>query len=422
MSKKEKYEINYSGMVSKDTLEYFIRNKDIRIRVGEKYLDFNELCTKNQIDETSIDLNIGELYKHSKKTYILDIKSRYDDKEYYVKVIANKSSEIILNPGEFLLGRTYEAITTPPFFSGLLMERRTTIGNFGIIIKGFIPPGLKSENLRFTISHTGVLPVKIYIGEVPPIKSIFFFLSSEQEYGKEREVRVKKGQAYSSGAGSIEPPNYGGISVNYKIEKNIFYVGEKVDVDVTIENISLIPININEIFPSNIDSEDYNIISCSKNFSMLEEKEEHLEKKGNLFEKLFKFFKRGKKVKSIKTTSPTLDCDSKINGSFKIMFLRPNENGNIKLEFKCTTGEGLNVIIKSNEEALLAFNHIKVLKKTLLKKILSIFIGNILTIFIIAIVIAIYKKILPITFIKDFFVSLLKEVGVILSKMFGLDG
>ena len=48
--------------------------------------------------------------------------------------------------------------------------------------------------------------------------------------------------------------------------------------------------------------------------------------------------------------------------------------------------------------------------------------GNILTILVIAIVIAIYKKILPITFIKDFFGGLLKEVGVILSKMFGLDG
>ena len=415
MSNKERFETNFNGMISKDTLEHFIKNKDLRIRVGGKYLDFNELCTKNQIDETSIDLNIGELYKHSRETYILDVKSKYDYKEYYVKVVANKSSEIILNPGEFLLGRTYEAITTPPFFAGLLMERRTTIGNFGIIIKGFIPPGLKDENLRFTISHTGVLPVKIYIGEVPPIKSIFFFLSSEQEYGKEREVRVKKGQEYSSGAGSIEPPNYGAISVNYKIEKSIFYVGEKVDVDVTIENISSIPININEIFPSNIDSEDFNIISCSKNFSMLEEKEEHLGKEENIFKKLLKFLKRSKKVKSIKTTSPTLDSESKIDGSFKIIFLRPIENGNIKLEFKCTTDRGLKVIIRSNEEALLALNQIKVLKKTLLKKILSFFMGNILTILTIAIIIAIVKRIALITYIRDFF----KDVGEILSKMFG---
>lgn len=85
MSNKERFKINFNGMISKDTLEHFIKNKDLRISIGGKYLDFNELCTKNQIDETSIDLNIGELYKHSRKTYILDVKSKHDYKVFYIK-------------------------------------------------------------------------------------------------------------------------------------------------------------------------------------------------------------------------------------------------------------------------------------------------------------------------------------------------
>lgn len=34
MSNKERFKINFNGMISKDTLEHFIKNKDLRISIG----------------------------------------------------------------------------------------------------------------------------------------------------------------------------------------------------------------------------------------------------------------------------------------------------------------------------------------------------------------------------------------------------
>lgn len=201
MQRKKSTRPLQGAVIAQATLKQLIEDRDLVIYLHDKPLSYDGLIANGQVDETSIALNIGELYRHSRKLVALDIQGQYDLPEHYEIIEPDEQDGVIIEPDDFMLGKTLEKITTPKNTAGIIEERRTVAGNLGLFIKGFIPPGLEAEHVRLTIYNFGKLPIRFYIGKIPPMKAIFHTLSSVETYRKGRETRVSKGQTYSSGAG-----------------------------------------------------------------------------------------------------------------------------------------------------------------------------------------------------------------------------
>ena len=141
------------GILGHQTLKELIINNLLRIKRKSIFQSYEDLYKNDLIDETSINLHIGVLYKISDKIKAFDSQAKYDIDDIYLKIKIDDNDGFILKPNDLLLGKTCEEITTPKNAVGFITERRTSAGNLGIVIKGFIPPGLESEQVRFTIQN-----------------------------------------------------------------------------------------------------------------------------------------------------------------------------------------------------------------------------------------------------------------------------
>lgn len=122
---------------------------------------------ESQLSACSLDLHLGKqflVYQYTKGPFI-DIKQPIP-KELTKKIkLANKNSQFIIQPGEFVLATTEEWIELPDSIAARL-EGRSSIGRLGIIIHataGLIPPGWRGR-LVLEIANIARIPVALYPG------------------------------------------------------------------------------------------------------------------------------------------------------------------------------------------------------------------------------------------------------------------
>jgi dCTP deaminase len=103
---------------------------------------------------------------------------------------------LILHPGEFVLGSTFEQVTLPDDLAARL-EGKSSLGRLGLLTHstaGFIDPGF-SGHVTLELSNVATLPIKLWPG-MKIGQLCFFRLSSpaEHPYGSERHGSRYQGQ------------------------------------------------------------------------------------------------------------------------------------------------------------------------------------------------------------------------------------
>jgi deoxycytidine triphosphate deaminase len=325
------------AVIAQATLKQLIEGECLVFHLRDKPLTYDGLSANGQLDETSVALHIGELFRYSRRLVTLDLQGRYDLAEHYETIEPDEQGGVILEPDDFLLGRTLEKVTTPKNVVGIIEERRTVAGNLGLVIKGFIPPGLEAEHVRLTIYNFGKLPVRLYVGKIPPMKAMFYTLSSAETYRKGRQARVGKGQTYSSGAGNASISQPGMVLASLTLN-SYTRVKQPITISFRLENASMATIRSIKIFPL-LNTDVFRIIACSHGWHL-----DHEEP--NKQSKALSFLSRTvPRVSSISSES-LAEPHETVYGTFGIVFLEAMSLPQFKCEITCYSSDGAKLLVK----------------------------------------------------------------------------
>ncbi|MGB0629573.1 MAG: 2'-deoxycytidine 5'-triphosphate deaminase [Alphaproteobacteria bacterium] len=125
----------------------------------------------------------------------VDKPDHYDPADFWEPVSA-RSGGIILNPDDFYILATREAVTVPPDYAAEMVAYDTLVGEFRVHYAGFFDPGFGWDPDDASIGSRGVLEVRSH--DVP------FLLEHEQVIGRLRYERLtaRPEKIYGSGIGS----------------------------------------------------------------------------------------------------------------------------------------------------------------------------------------------------------------------------
>ena len=128
----------------------------------------------------------GEIIGYRSKKHVkrIDLERRdYDPLDFWEPICFHKSSSLILDPDEFYILMTKEAIAVPPEYAAEMLPYDTRAGEFRVHYAGFFDPGFGwSANATKAGSSRGVLEVRSH--EVP------FLLEHGQTVGWLRYERM----------------------------------------------------------------------------------------------------------------------------------------------------------------------------------------------------------------------------------------
>jgi dCTP deaminase len=137
------------------------------------------------IQPSSIDVRLDRFFRlfDNHKYAVIDPAADQPDLTRLVEVDGDEP--IVLHPGEFVLGSTYEQVTLPDDVAARL-EGKSSLGRLGLLTHstaGFIDPGF-SGHVTLELSNVATLPILLWPG-MKIGQLCFFRLSSaaEQPYG-----------------------------------------------------------------------------------------------------------------------------------------------------------------------------------------------------------------------------------------------
>ena len=148
------------------------------------------------IQPSSIDVHLDRFFRlfNNHKYSVIDPAADQPELTRLVDVSAEGS--LILPPGEFVLGSTYEKVTLADDVAARL-EGKSSLGRLGLLTHstaGFIDPGF-SGHVTLELSNTATLPIALYPG-MKVGQLCFFQLSSaaEKPYGSGASGSRDQGQ------------------------------------------------------------------------------------------------------------------------------------------------------------------------------------------------------------------------------------
>ncbi|HEY5515819.1 MAG TPA: dCTP deaminase [Pengzhenrongella sp.] len=158
-----------------------LSDRDIRAELdsGRVVLDPNE---STMIQPSSIDVRLDRYFRlfDNHKYAVIDPSLDQPDLTRLVKV--ERGEPLILHPGEFILGSTYEAVTLPDDIAARL-EGKSSLGRLGLLTHstaGFIDPGF-TGHVTLELSNVATLPIALWPG-MKVGQLCFFRLSSAAEF------------------------------------------------------------------------------------------------------------------------------------------------------------------------------------------------------------------------------------------------
>jgi len=173
-------------------------------RIGVDPLDFS------MVQPASLDICMGNSFRvfHNARFSHIDLKKPVDELTRLVEISDDEA--YMLNPGEFVLGRSVEMITLPDDLVARL-EGKSSLGRVGLIIHataGFIDPGF-SGTVTLELSNNSNLPISLYPNM--PIGQLSFMEmtgSAEHPYGDRHNRSKYQGQTDPTSSRMHE--NFGG--------------------------------------------------------------------------------------------------------------------------------------------------------------------------------------------------------------------
>ncbi|MFV0460835.1 MAG: dCTP deaminase [Actinomycetales bacterium] len=140
------------------------------------------------IQPSSVDVRLDRLFRlfDNHRYQVIDPSLDQPDLTRLVDVPAGEP--LVLHPGEFVLGSTYEVVTLPDDIAARL-EGKSSLGRLGLLTHstaGFIDPGF-SGHVTLELSNVATLPILLWPG-MKIGQLCFFRLSSpaEHPYGSEK--------------------------------------------------------------------------------------------------------------------------------------------------------------------------------------------------------------------------------------------
>ena len=172
-----------------------LSDRDIRAELdsGRVVLDPYE---PDMIQPSSIDVRLDKYVRlfDNHKYAVIDPSLDQPDLTRLVEI--ERDEPLILHPGEFILGSTYECVTLPDDVAARL-EGKSSLGRLGLLTHstaGFIDPGF-TGHVTLELSNVATLPIVLWPG-MKIGQLCFFKLSSAAEfpYGSEKSGSRYQGQ------------------------------------------------------------------------------------------------------------------------------------------------------------------------------------------------------------------------------------
>lgn len=138
---------------------------------------------------------VGWRARHHAGIVDVDRPDNYDPADFWEPVSARRGG-IILNPDDFYILATREAVTVPPDYAAEMVAYDTLVGEFRVHYAGFFDPGFGWHPDDRSVGSRGVLEVRSH--DVP------FLLEHEQVIGRLRYERLieRPKKIYGTGIGS----------------------------------------------------------------------------------------------------------------------------------------------------------------------------------------------------------------------------
>lgn len=163
-----------------------------------------------QIQPASIDVRLDNDFLEFERTAAAYIDpAEVSSTDYTAKNTVEDGEDLVLQPGEFILGSTREYVEVP---ADLLMhvQGRSSIGRLGIAVHataGIVDPGYKGK-ITLELSNVGVIPVALRPGmRIGQLLVSELTEPAERPYGTERGSKYQ-GQTGPEGSKIERDPEY----------------------------------------------------------------------------------------------------------------------------------------------------------------------------------------------------------------------
>ncbi|NDC37070.1 MAG: dCTP deaminase [Proteobacteria bacterium] len=138
-----------------------LSNEDIRhaIRIGDLKV---EPFRDEFVRAAGITMHLGEELLKPLPGTVVDVKNRILPE--YKKIIIGSETPYTLQPGEFVLGHTYQRVTVGPSL-GFLIEGRSTLARLGLTIVQtamLVYPGHRNRTVTLELANHGPNPILLY--------------------------------------------------------------------------------------------------------------------------------------------------------------------------------------------------------------------------------------------------------------------
>jgi len=172
-----------------------LSDRDIRAEIDGGRVRL-EPYDEAMVQPSSIDVRLDKyflLFDNHKYPFI----DPAEDQPDLTRLIEVERDEpLILHPGEFVLGSTFEIVTLPDDLAARL-EGKSSLGRLGLLTHstaGFVDPGF-SGHVTLELSNVATLPIKLWPG-MKVGQLCFFRLSSpaENPYGSAKHGSRYQGQ------------------------------------------------------------------------------------------------------------------------------------------------------------------------------------------------------------------------------------
>ena len=137
------------------------------------------------VQPASVDLRLGDSFRvfHNHRVTAIDLRDPPRNLTEEVEIAGDEPFAI--HPGEFVLGRTLEAVAIPEDVVARI-EGKSSLGRLGLIVHataGFVDPGFRGS-LTLEITNLTRVPIKLYAG-LPIAQLSFMALDApaERPYG-----------------------------------------------------------------------------------------------------------------------------------------------------------------------------------------------------------------------------------------------
>jgi len=172
-----------------------LSDRDIRAEIDGGRVRL-EPYDETMVQPSSIDVRLDKYFRLFDNHKYPFIDPAEDQPELTRLIEIERDEPLILHPGEFVLGSTFEVVTLPDDLAARL-EGKSSLGRLGLLTHstaGFVDPGF-SGHVTLELSNVATLPIKLWPG-MKVGQLCFFRLSSpaENPYGSAKHGSRYQGQ------------------------------------------------------------------------------------------------------------------------------------------------------------------------------------------------------------------------------------